>query len=32
VDQTVKVTGTLVEDDGKGKTILVNEYEIFEKE
>ena len=30
--QTVKITGTLIEGDGGIKTILVNQYEIIEKE
>ena len=32
VGKTVKVTGTLIEDDNEVKTIIVNEYEIIEKE
>lgn len=32
VGQTVKITGTLVEDASDVKTILVSAYEIIEKE
>ena len=32
VGQTVKVTGTLIEDDEEIKTILVTDYEIIENE